>query len=434
MLFHTIEDYKEKLNGKKVFVRIDTNATLENGQMPLTERVKSAFDTIKFLVDAGASVVAASHNGRKGDLNFVSIGPLFLLLKHQHPELPDIICPGNTYDTDYLGINSKALKTIKKMQPGEVVILENVRFLSNETAKLSREEFSKQKFVQDLIDAGVSYYILDGFSVSHRGHMSVVGFPQIPNLAGLCLKKELDGAGQVIKMLNESKTGEKKVAFILGGAKIQDYISLIENALKENTVDKILPGGVLSQLFFFAKGIDVGEGSKVPLLKKDAKGKSGWDYKERIEVILNKYPDRIELPIDVAYEMPDGTRKEFMVDEVEEIAKEKGSILDIGTKTAQKYKEILSKMNMAYWKGPLGAYDLNPLFDKGSKEVLDFLKDNKAVFSVMGGGDTGQMLQYMKVETTQLGYVSLSGGALIKILAGSKLPGIAVLEESYQKY
>ena len=435
MKFHTIADYKDKLAGKKVLVRVDTNATLEQGRMPLTERVKAAFATLRYLLDAGASVIAAGHNGRAGEASFVSLGPLFLLLKQQYPQdLPDMICPGNTYDAEGLGLNSDTIKQIKALQPGQLLILENVRFLKNETAKLSREQFSQEKFVQDLLGSGVDHYVLDGFSVAHRAHMSVVGFPQIPNLAGLCLHKELEGAARVVELLQKSKSGEGQVTFLLGGAKIQDYLELMEKSLANATVGKILTGGLLGQICLFAKGIALGDNSKKPLEKKDSKGKTIWAEKERIANLLAQYPDRFELPIDVGYELADGSRKDYDLAEIPAEVKAEGSVFDIGPKTVAKYKEVLAQSTMAYWKGPLGAFDKNSAFATGSQAMLELLRNNDKIFSVMGGGDTGQMLQHFGAKEEDLGYVSLSGGALIEILAGKKLPGIAMLEASFNQY
>ncbi len=435
MHFYTIEDYQSQLKGAKVLVRVDTNATLESGVMPFTERVKAAFETIQYLVNAGASVVVAAHNGREGELGYVSLGPLYMMLKKEHPkELPELVCPGNTYDEERKGLNSDAIKAIKGLKPGQVLVLENVRFLVQETAKMKREEFVQEKFVKDLLEAGIQYFVMDGFSVAHRAQMSVVGFAQIPNLAGLCIKKELIGSSRVIELLEHNKTGKGKVTFVLGGAKIQDYLELIEKALEQGTVGKILTGGLLGQICMFAKGYDLGPLSKKPLDKKDSKGKSIWDEKDRVAKLLEKYADRFVLPEDVAYEMPDKSRRECSLTDIPAELKEKGAVLDIGSKTITRYMEIVYNSQMVYWKGPLGAFDRNPAFGDGSKKVLQVLVNNTNIFSVMGGGDTGQMIESFGVKPEQIGYMSLAGGALIELLAGKKLPGIAILEESYKKF
>lgn len=430
MQFYTIEDFKDKLQDQKVFVRVDTNTTLENGEMPLTSRIEQALETINKLTSYGAAVVVGAHNGRSGETSFVSLGPLFSMLQKQNSRLPKMLCPGNTYDATYEGLNDAAKDTIKNLQSGEILILENLRFLKNETAKMSVEEFAQQKFVLDLLESGVSHYVLDGFSVAHRAHMSIVGFSKIPNIAGLAVEKELRGATKIKELLAQNQTGNGRVTFIFGGAKIQDYFQLMESALENKSVSKILPGGLFSSICLMINGYDLGQPSRTPLEKKDSKGKSTFDYQETLQKLMEKHRDVFVMPEDVAY-LIDGKRVEYAIDEIPQQAREKGAVLDIGEKTILKYKQVLQESNMAYWKGPIGAFDINPLFAKGSQEVLQLLKENKQIFSVMGGGDTGQMLSKFDTQPSELSYVSLSGGALIQILAGNDLPGISALEKSY---
>ncbi|WP_372369887.1 phosphoglycerate kinase [Candidatus Uabimicrobium sp. HlEnr_7] len=431
MQFYTIEDFKDKLRGKKVFVRVDTNTTLENGEMPFTSRIEQAFETVNKLTSYGAAVVLGAHNGRGGETSFVSLGPLFSMLQKQNSQIPKLLCPGNTYDEQYLGLNAATKNTIKDLQSQQILVLENLRFLQNETAKMDTKEFAQQKFIVDLVESGIDYYVLDGFSVAHRAHMSIVGFSSIPNIAGLAVEKELLGAKKIKELLAQNQTGDGRVTFIFGGAKIQDYFQLMENALQNNSVSKILPGGLFSSLCLILGGYDLGKPSCVPLEKKDSKGKSTLDYKENLQKLLDKHRDAFVMPVDVAY-LLNGERIEYLVDEIPQEAREKGAVLDIGEKTIQKYKEVLQNSNMAYWKGPLGAFDLNPLFAKGSQEILGLLRNNSNIFSVMGGGDTGQMLSKFDTLPSELSYVSLSGGALIQILAGNDLPGILALEKSFR--
>lgn len=431
MQFHTIADFKDRLKDKKVFVRVDTNTTLEDGVMPLTSRIQQAFETITALTKCGAAVVVGAHNGRKGEASFVSLGPLFLSLQSKNLELPELICPGNTFDSDKLGLNEQTIDIIKKMSAGSILILENLRFLSNETAKMNVAEFKNEKFITDLLESGIEYYVLDGFSVSHREHMSIVGFSSVPNIAGLAVEKELNGAKKIKEFLEKNQTGEEKITFLFGGAKIQDYFQLMENALKNKTVNKILPGGLFSSLCLFAKGYNLGNLSRKPLEKKDSKGKSILDYFDILIELLDKYKDVFVMPIDVAYLTSDGKRVECDVANIPDSLCENGAVLDIGEKTIEKYKEVLQNSSMAYWKGPLGAFDINPLFGKSSQEILNKIKNNEEIFSVMGGGDTGQMLSKFGASSEDLSYVSLSGGALIQILAGNPLPGILALEQSY---
>ena len=433
MQFYTISDFKDKLANKKVFVRVDTNTTLEDGCMPLTSRIEQAFETIRALTDCGAAVIVGAHNGREGETSFVSLGPLFLELQARNSQLPKLICPGNTYDSDKLGLNAQTMEIIQKMHSGDIVILENLRFLANETAKMALEEFALQKFVTDLIDCGVEYYVLDGFSVAHRQHMSIVGFSAIPNMAGLAVEKELNGAKKIQELLAKNQTGEEKVTFLFGGAKIQDYFQLMESSLQNKTVSHILPGGLFSSLCLIAKGYELGAPSRKPLEKKDAKGKSTLDYLDVVKNLLQQNPEVFIMPVDVAYLTSDGQRVECDVENIPGHLQESGAVLDIGEKTIEKYKEVLQNSSMAYWKGPLGAFDLNPLFGKGSQEILNVIKNNDKIFSVMGGGDTGQMLSKFDTSPSDLSYVSLSGGALIQILAGNPLPGITALEQSYGK-
>jgi phosphoglycerate kinase len=431
---------KDVFRAKTVFLRVDTNSTVVDGEIKPNERIVAAARAIrKMATTYGAKVIVGTHNGREGDVSFVGTGFGLKSLRKQRL-VGEIKYIGNTFEDDHL--NDEAIREIKRLQSGEALLLENLRFLPGEAKSLSPEEHAKSDFIRDLIEkCRVEYYVLDAFSVAHRSHRSVVGFKDIPNLAGPELNRELSAITELKTRFLNGETPSS--IFILGGKKVQDYFSLMERALKDNLVRKILTGGLLANLCLFAAGYNIGEETKRLLMRRDSKGKSVWDYLPKIKELLQGYPEVFVLPVDVAG--GDGSAR--VLHKVEDVP-EDFCVYDIGNETVGLYEETIEeviKTNptgrevMVYIKGPVGAYDLSPEYNFGSSQLLSLIRQPRyrdKIYTVIGGGDTTAMLREFSIPESSLihKHISLAGGALIKMLAGETLPGVQALEESYERF
>lgn len=428
--YFTVKDCPDQLDGKTVFVRVDTNTTLIKGQIQLNERVKGAARTIRKIADRGARVIVGTHNGRMGDVSFVTLGQLKDQLRSS--VVGKIKYIGNTYDIKRDTLNDEAIREIESLSNGEALLLENLRLLDGETKSLTPEEHAQTPFVRTLIDAcGVQYFFNDAFSTSHRSHRSIVGFAELPNIAGLTMDSELSNVNAILDHLYDHQNGRLNV-YVLGGVKIQDYFDLVENSLIEGKVHKILTGGIFANLCLFAAGRDLGRESMKKLKKTDSKGKSIWDYFERAKKLLSDYPKAFELPSDFAVD-ENGKRVEYKIDRFTPEMGKNRAILDIGHDTTKRYAEIIHRAQMVFLKGPLGLFE-SKNFNYGSREILNTVTSAEEAYSVMGGGDTSVMLNEFRVNRDEIDYISLAGGALLDFLAGKTLPGVETLKRSYEKY
>lgn len=424
MDYLTLEDVVDKLEGAMVFARVDTNTTLIGGEFEPNQRIVRAGNTIKYLTEHGARVIVGTHNGRPSESDFVSVGPLTSVFRNNLIPITNL---GNTYEGDNL--NDAAIRDINELRSGEALLLENLRFLPGESTKMTPEEYAQTPFIRGLIDdCGVSLMVSDGFSITHRTCRSILGFEEIPNVAGLNMQQELDSLSQVYEFFYKEQ-GDN--VYVLGGTKIQDYFALMENSLSEEIVQKILPGGLLANLILHVQGIDIGEPSRDLLERKDAKGNSAMAYAERLSAILDKYPSVFEIPCDVAYDVH-GERQEFDVGVVPHGIKREHRILDLGHKTIDEYSRIIRAAQLVYMKGPAGRFE-DDEFNFGSRRLLNAMTGDN-IFSVLGGGDTSVMLTRFRVRLGEINYVSLAGGALLLALAGEELPGVRALQRSYEKF
>ena len=296
-------------------------------------------------------------------------------------------------------------------------MLDNVRFLEDEAVNKSMEDHANSslvKFLSPLID----YYVLDAFSVAHRSHSSIVGFALVkPMIAGRVMEKEIE---EIRKAMNPLGIN----AWIMGGAKVDDCISVLKHMFetKPESIEKVLTGGLLANLFLFAKGFEIGSGSLEVLEKKG--------YLELLDdarSLVENYEKEIVLPSDVAFEV-EGKRKEENVENIPSNA----CILDIGSKTIDDYKSYIDEFRSIIVKGPLGKFEQKG-FEIATKEILEKVADSDAT-TLIGGGDTSVAIEKLKIEKNKFSYVSVGGGALITFLSGKPMPGIEALKRSAQKF
>ncbi len=370
----TIDDFNFK--NKRVLLRVDLNSEIINKRVLLNERIIEHSKTINELKRKKAKIVILAHQSRPDSSDFTSL--------KQHSKLL------NKY-TKVKFINSiidkKAIKKIKSLKPGEALLLENVRFLKEEFTPSLNNKLVKT--LSPLFDV----YINDAFSVSHRAQTSIVSFPKIlPHCIGRVMEKEL----HAIK-----KISSKNTLYILGGAKPEENILLMN---KKN----IITCGLFGQLCLIARGFNFGKQNKY--LKK----------KFFILKDLKKKLKSQKTPVDFAVEI-NHKRKELKLKDFPS----NYLIYDIGKETIKQYIKEIKKAKSIFMKGTAGDCSKKQ-FCKGTYEILKAIESSKA-FSLIGGGSLSEATRELRINKKNLGYISLSGGALIEYIAGKKLPGLEAL-------
>jgi phosphoglycerate kinase len=389
-------------------VRVDFNSPLdpETKQIINDKRIRAHADsTISELVKKEAKTVILAHQGRPGDSDFIPL--------NQHAELlGNALNMKVSYVDDVFG--EKAQTAIKALKSGEVMLLGNVRSVPNEQNKGTPEEHSKTEFVKKLAPLA-DVFINDAFAAAHRSHVSMVGFTAVlPSAAGRIMERELKALGKVLE------SPEKPSVFVIGGAKGDDSLDISRYVLKNDIADQVLTGGVIGHIFLVATGVNLGKPNLQFLEKKEL-----MELVPGIKELMNLYPGAVIVPVDLAIEL-EQKRKEITVEELPT----NYPIFDIGTKTANKFGEIIRKAKTIVVSGPVGVFE-NPEFKKGSQIVLQAVADSEG-FSLVGGGHTVAAVEKLGLAK-KMSYVSTAGGALIEFLMGKQLPGVSALEKAAAK-
>ena len=395
----TLDSYNFK--GKTAFVRVDLNSPVDEKTLAVEmgERISGHAETVRELSDLGARVVVLAHQGRKGDIDFISLSQHALLLGSEVKKpvkFVDDVC------------GKKAKDRIRALKDGDILLLDNVRFLDDETKYKTIPENANAKLVKEL-SPYCDVFVLDAFSAAHRAQASIVGFYKKPVVAGRVMERELAA-------LNRLKEPQHPSVFIFGGAKPDDSIGIMENWLSEGKIDCALTCGVLGNLFVLASGQELGK--TLDFLRE----KKALEYLPKARELLAKYPGKILFPKDVAVEAG-GKRKELPISSLPS----QDSIMDIGKKTVAIYTAKISGAKTVMMNGPAGVYEKDE-FSHGTRALLQAIEKGKA-FSVFGGGHTLSALEKFKIDKKRLGYVSLAGKALIEYLSGEELPGVKIVED-----
>ncbi len=380
--------------GKSVFIRCDFNVPIDqDGQVNDDRRIREALPTIRYAVDERAKVILASHLGRPNgydkSLSLKNICRRLETLLHTNIILaPD--CVGEAVE-----------EIIKKMKPGEIVLLENLRFHKGETQNDSAFAQSLAKLAQ--------IYVNNAFGTSHRRHASIFGMPKIMDVAaaGFLLKKEIS---YFKKVLNNPI---RPLVSILGGAKLKDKIGAIKNLLELS--DKILIGGKMAFPFIVGLG-------------KDLEIKYDDEITEIVKEILfalKTSKKRFYLPVDVVAADSITNSTAIKIVPIEEIPKGWYGV-DIGPATVKLFGEALADARTILWNGPMGIYE-NDLFSRGTSSIAHYVADSYAL-TVVGGGDTADAI-YRAQEDENMSFVSTGGGAALRLISGKELPGLAGFEE-----
>lgn len=402
--FLTMDDFN--FRGKRVLVRlgIDSPYDKKKGKIVDNERLEQSALVLKELSEKGAMVVGFGHQSRPGKEDFTTTEEhAKILSKHSGKKVK--------YINDIHG--SRAIKEIRSLKPGEIILLENVRFSKDEVLELSPQEHSRSKMVKDL-EPLFDYYVDNAFSNLHRPHASMTGFIHILNIAGRLVIRELEEARKA------REHAKKPYIYILGGVKVADYLDLIEVSLSEKGADKILLAGSIGNLFLLAKGIELGKTRE--FLESN---KENQESLPRIKKLVKKFPDNFILPIDF---LVDKNGKPTLV-KIKDLPSPY-LIKDIGPETIKLFSQEIKRARTIYMKGALGVYE-EPKFSKGSKAIIKAVSKSSG-YTLIGGGSASDMVSKFS-NRKNFSHVSIGGGVLLKFLAGKKLPGLEALRESKRR-
>ena len=389
----TVEDLDVK--GRRVLVRVDFNVPLKDGKVTNDNRIVAALPTIKYLLDHNAAVILCSHLGRpKGEFNMkYSLAPVAERLSEKLDKkvvlAKDVIGPD-------------AQKCVSEMKPGDVVLLENVRFHKEE--EKNDPEFAKK------LASFAEIYVNDAFGTAHRAHASTEGVAHyLPAVAGFLIGKELDVMGKALE------NPARPFVAILGGAKVSDKIGVITNLLEK--VDTLIIGGGMSYTFQKALGGSIGkslcEEDKIDLAR------------EMLEKAKEKGV-RILLPVDNI------CGQEFSNDTMRITVHSKQipdgwEGMDIGPKTQALFAAEIANAATVVWNGPMGVFEF-PNFADGTRAIAQALADNRNCVSIIGGGDSAAAVEQMGYAD-KMTHISTGGGASLEFLEGKELPGVAALND-----
>ncbi|MDC3412290.1 phosphoglycerate kinase [Aquibacillus sp. 3ASR75-11] len=388
----TIKDVN--VSGKKVFCRVDFNVPMSNGEVTDDTRIRAALPTIEYLVDQGALVILASHLGRpKGEVvEELRLDPIA-------KRLSDLLGKTVTKTDEVYG--SEVNQAISQLGNGDVLLIENVRFEQGE----EKNDAALAKEFATMADL----YVNDAFGAAHRAHASTAGIANhLPAVAGFLMEKELEVLGKALS------NPERPFTAIIGGAKVKDKIGVIDNLLDK--VDYLIIGGGLAYTFVKAKGYEIGksllEEDKIDLAKEFMKKAAD----NGVELLL---------PVDVV--VADDFSNEANTEEVgiEDIPAD-WEALDIGSKTRERYQEIVATSELVIWNGPMGVFELEQ-FANGTKAVAEALAKTKG-YTVIGGGDSAAAVEKFGYAD-KMDHVSTGGGASLEFMEGKELPGVQKLND-----
>ena len=385
--------------GKRVLVRVDFNVPIDQGIEGIElydQRLRATLPTIQYLIDQGSKIVLCSHLGRPNGevvegLRLAPVGDRLSMLLGR---------PVNSLRESTGPVVAEALS---QMSPGDVVLLENLRFHPG-------EEKNDGVFARELADT-VDGFVMDAFAVAHRAHASTDGITKyLPSAMGLLVQREVEAMGKALE------SPEKPLAALLGGAKVSDKILLLDNLLED--LDYLFIGGGMCVTFLNAMGYSTGASR----IEEDR-----LDFARQIMERAEAANIKLHLPEDVVI------ANEFAADPGETDVMHVGDvpdgwyIMDIAPKSAQDFAAALSKCKTIIWNGPMGVFEM-PKFSHGTRTVAEAIAGLSGVTTVVGGGSTAEAVEELGLMD-KMTHVSTGGGASLEFLEGKELPGIAALPD-----
>jgi phosphoglycerate kinase len=380
------------ISGKRVLVRVDFNVPLEAGAVSDDTRIQAALPTIRYLVEHGGKTILCSHLGRpqgKPDPAH-SLRPVAA-------RLSQLLNRPVQMASDCIGRGVRDM--LNGMRPGDVLLLENLRFHKEEEANDAR-------FAQELASVA-DVYVNDAFGAAHRAHASTAGVTAyLPAVAGFLMERELDVLGCAL-----THPAHPFVA-ILGGAKISDKIGVIENLLSK--VDLLLIGGGMANTFLKAQGREVGQS----LVEEDKL--------DEARSLLRRGAGKLTLPVDVVIANRFDASAQHRAERVDAVPID-WRIMDIGPQTVQQFRERLQGVKTVVWNGPMGVFEMKP-FAQGTFAIARAVAELPAATTIIGGGDSAAAVEQAGVAD-RITHISTGGGASLEFLEGKALPGVAALQD-----
>ena len=402
--FYTIDDFN--LEDKTVLVRVDINSPVDpsTGSILDDTRIKLHAETIDEISKKGAKTVVLAHQSRPGKKDFTTL--------QQHAKaLSNILNRPVDYIDDIFG--SAAREEIKRMKKGDILLLENVRFYSEEILKRDPSLQAETHMVRKLYPI-IDIFINDAFAAAHRSQPSLVGFAvKLPSGAGRIMEKELKSLYSAVD------NAEKPCVYVLGGVKVDDSIMVLENVLRNGSADYVLTTGLVANIFMWAAGIDLGKYNEDFIINKDY-----LDFVEKGKQLLEEFEGQIKIPRDVAV-CVDNTRAEYCTKNIPN-----KPIYDIGTNTITEYAKFIRDAKTIFANGPAGVFEQEG-FSIGTEDILNAIASSNG-YSIIGGGHLAAAANQMGLSSG-ITHISSGGGASINLLAGEKLPVVEILKEVKMK-
>ncbi|MHA1729369.1 MAG: phosphoglycerate kinase [Promethearchaeota archaeon] len=403
--FKSIEDFN--LKGKKVILRVDINSSIDIEKNEIREdpRIKAILPTLEMLKDS--AVVLIAHQSRPGKDQFTS-------LKLHAERLNEYLNGRVKFVEDIFG--ETAIEAIKALKPGEVLVLNNVRMWDPENKNGTIEEAEQTELIKTLAPL-FDYFINDAFGAAHRSQSSLVGWPTL--ICGPLVTKEL-------RMVERLLNPERPSVMLVGGAKAVSKFKALKYNLENNKVDKVLIAGVTGLMMQVTEGLKFAEADE-KFVAGDIEKVGG---KEVILDVINRFGDKIVFPIDYAVEKG-GKREEYLQADLAATGLTQG---DIGTKTQEKFREIIMNAKTVVANGPPGIFENEKIFAQGSYAMVKAMGEatEKGAFTVIGGGEMGTAAE-MSGLSDKISQISTGGGALLEIISGKKVPLLKALESKPPK-
>lgn len=389
---------------KAILVRVDINSPIdpETGEILDDTRIRMCSDTLEELSKGKGKVIVIAHQGRPGGKDFTTL--------EKHARLMDRVIDVPVHFAGGL-FDRCTLEAVSKHERGEILLLENVRFYSEEVINKVSKEQAKTHLVRKL-SPYIDLFVNDAFAAAHRSQPSLVGFGVVlPSVVGRLMEWELNG-------LEKARSPKHPCVYVLGGIKIDDSISLAKHLLEREIADFVLTGGQVGHSFLYAKDQELGD----PTFNAIVEG--GYESEiERARKMLSNYGEKIKVPQDFRAESEKEKSKDLSVDDLPS----EFPIYDIGDETIEHYSEIIREANTVVANGPLGVFE-RPEFARGTVGILKAMAKSKA-FTMIGGGHlVAAATEAELVE--KIDHVSTGGGAFLSFLSGEELPVIEVLKSA----